>query len=373
MLVLLLAPGQPGRLAGQDESHLLTFSRHKGPVYALAISPDGMQAATSAEDNLVYIWDISTGEILKTIEGYQNPVKYLEFSPDGRYLITAAATAIRMHDMEAGTRKDFQKHVTHVYNVCFSPDASGFLSTSLKTKFLLWDLEKAEVIHEFEGHSKSALVAAWSPDGQWIASGSGDQTIRIWDAASRETLHTISAHGGNIYSLDFSPDSRFLASASMDENVKLWDVKSGRIHMLLEGHEYAVVFVRFSPDGRYLISASYDRTIRLWELATGNCIYTFVDQEDAIYTADFTPDGEKIISCSNDGTAVVYIMSPRFIAEYYYFNELEKEMEASGLAGDRRKGESREEYRLRTEKAAAHYDELCRKYHRKHLGDLGDR
>jgi WD40 repeat protein len=211
------------------------------------------------------------------------------------------------------------------------------------------------VIHTFEAHSKTALAAAFSPDNQWIASGSLDQTVIIWDAGHREPVHTMSAHGGNIFSLDFSPDSKLLASCSMDETIKIWDVDSGRIHKLLTGHNYAVVRVRFSPDARYLISASYDGTAKLWEVATGKCIYT---------------DGSGIVTCSNDGTVMIYEMSARFIAEHYYYNEMEKEMEESGLSEPRRKGENREAYHARREEAEKFRQGLFIKYEQKHLRDI---
>jgi WD40 repeat protein len=156
----------------------------------------------------------------------------------------------------------------------------------------------------------------------------------------------------------------------MDENVKLWDVETGKIHRLLEGHEYAVVYVRFSPHGKHLLSASFDKTAKLWELATGNCIYTFVDQEDAIHCADFTADGERVITCSNDGTVNIYRISPRFYAEYYYFFELQQDMRESGLSGDRRKGEKREEYQARQQKAEELRKELHEKYYRMHQESL---
>ena len=356
--------------AQEDEGHVLTFNKHKGPVYSLAVSPDDSLAATGAEDKLIHLWSLSEGEIQKTYEGHRHPVKYLEFSSDGRFLISAAATEIRIWDLSNDSWRDYKKHVTHVYNVAFNKDASSFLSTSLKTKFIQWDRIENKVIHEFEGHTRSALAVAWSPDNKWIASGSGDQTIRIWDASTMETIHNISAHGGNIYSLHFSPDNKLLASASMDENIKLWDVASGKIHKLMTGHEYAVVFVRFSPDGKYLVSASYDRSVKLWEVAAGKCIYTFVDQKDAIYAADFTHDGKYIIACSNDGTAVIYEMSPRFTAEYYFFNEMENEMSESGLLAPRRNGESKEAHKLRQEKAELFRQELYQKYYMKHLEDL---
>jgi len=370
LIVFVLFPSWQSCFAQEDESLVLTFKKHKGPVYAMAISPDGKTIASSGEDLLVHLWDKNSGEIRSTLEGYRKPVKYLTFSSDGRYLLGSGGTEIRIWDLSNGTWKIYKKHVTHVYNLDFNQDASQFLSTSLNNRFYLWDREQGKVIHTFEAHSKTALTAAFSPDNQWIASGSLDQTVIIWHAEHREPVHTLSAHGGNIFSLDFSPDSKLLASCSMDENIKIWNVDSGRIHKLLTGHSYAVVWVRFSPDARYLISASYDGTAKLWEVATGKCIYTIIAHEDALYAADFLPDGSGIVTCSNDGTVMIFAMSARFTAEHYYYNEIEKEMEDSDLFESRRKGESRDAYRVRQEEAEAFRQGLFIKYHQKHLQDI---
>ncbi len=356
--------------AQKDESLLLTFGGHKGPVYSLAVHPDGSTIATGSEDMMIHLWDPFTGEIRQTLEGHSKPVKYLCFSNDGRYLASAASTEIRVWDLENGSSTKYSKHVTHVYNLDFNKDASRFLSTSLKPTFNEWDRLEAEVIRTFDHHSRSCLVAAYSPDNTKIASGSLDLTIKICNAGTGEVIHDISAHGGNILSIDFSPDGKFLASASIDQNVKIWNVETGKIHKLLPGHEYVVAYVRFSPDGRYLLSASYDKTARLWEMATGNCIYTFVDHKEALFAADFLPDSKHVVTCSNDGRAMVYEISPRFFAEYYYFSELQQEMRESGLFEERRKGEKKEDYQLRQEKAAKFRQELYQKYHRKHLEEL---
>ncbi len=243
LIAFLLFPSGSSCLAQEDESLVLTFKKHKGPVFAIAISPDSKTIASSGEDGMIHLWDKNNGEIFSTLEGCRLPVKYLTFSGDGRYLLGAGGTEIRIWDLQDGTWKNYNKHVTHVYNLDFNKDATQFLSTSLKNSFYLWDREEGTVTHTFEAHSKTALAAAYSPDNQWIASGSLDQTVIIWDAGKRTPVHTMSAHGGNIFSLDFSPDSKLLASCSMDENIKIWDVGSGRIHKLLTGHNYAVVSV----------------------------------------------------------------------------------------------------------------------------------
>jgi WD40 repeat protein len=370
LITLLLLLSRPSCFPQEDESLVLAFKKHKGPVYAMAVSPDGTTIASSGEDLMIHLWDKHSGEIRSTLEGYRLPVKYLTFSTDGRYLLGAGGPEIRIWDLSDGTWKIYRKHVTHVYNLDFNRDATQFLSTSLNNRFYLWDRTEGKVIHTFEAHSKTALAASFSPDNRWIASGSLDQTVIIWDTGNRNPVHTLSAHGGNIFSLDFSPDSKLLASCSLDENIKIWDVEAGRLHKLLTGHDYAVVFVRFSPDARYLISASYDGTAKLWEVATGNCIYTFIAHEDALYAADFLPDGSGIVTCSNDGSVMIYEMSARFIAEYYYYDEMEKEMDDSGLFEPRRKAESREAYHARQQEAAAFRQGLFVKYYQKHLRDL---
>ncbi|MCK4748614.1 MAG: hypothetical protein KAT15_16290 [Bacteroidales bacterium] len=140
---LLICSGMNHYLSAQaDESLLLTFKKHKGPVYSLAVHPDGSTIATGSEDLMIHLWDAETGEIRKTLEGHGRPVKYLTFSKDGRYLLSAAGTGIRVWDLENGSSQKYSKHVTHVYNLEFNADASRFLSTSLKNKFLEWDREK---------------------------------------------------------------------------------------------------------------------------------------------------------------------------------------------------------------------------------------
>lgn len=353
--------------AQSDESLVRILNRHKEPVISAAFSPDDKIIATGSADKLIYLWKAETGEVLKTFEGHNSKVQFLEFSPDGKYLLSAGGTQIFLWNLETGTSRSFTGHKTHIWNVRFSPDGTHFLSTDLLNKFRLWDLGAGEIIHSFEGHTKTVLAVAISPDGKHIASGSLDQTIKIWDAESKEMIRSINAHGGNIYSLDFSPDGQMLASASEDETIKLWDINTGKIIKLLMGHQYAVMFVRFSPDGKFLISASYDKTAKFWEAKSGQCIYTFVDHTDILNVADFSHDGKYIVTGSNDASAMLWEISPRFFAEFFYWDELKADMDETRLFEERRKSETRQEYDDRKARADKFKNELYLKYYQKYL------
>lgn len=68
-------------------------------VVSLAYSPDGQILATGMKDAqmptgaltpTIWLWEVKTGKLLKTIEGYQANIVYLAFSPDGALLATAS-------------------------------------------------------------------------------------------------------------------------------------------------------------------------------------------------------------------------------------------------------------------------------------------
>lgn len=68
-------------------------------VTSLAYSPDGQMLAAGLKDAempvgalnpTIWLWNVKTGMLLKTIEGYQANVIYLAFSPDGALLATVS-------------------------------------------------------------------------------------------------------------------------------------------------------------------------------------------------------------------------------------------------------------------------------------------
>jgi serine/threonine protein kinase len=61
---------------------------HPSPVACAALSPDQRRMATACSDRLVRLWDITTGKELSASLKLENPISFLEFNYDGRYLLT---------------------------------------------------------------------------------------------------------------------------------------------------------------------------------------------------------------------------------------------------------------------------------------------
>ena len=56
---------------------------HQQPVRSVAFSPDGKTLATGSVDNTIKLWNPTTGKIISTLKGHQDSVFSVAFSPDG--------------------------------------------------------------------------------------------------------------------------------------------------------------------------------------------------------------------------------------------------------------------------------------------------
>ena len=59
-------------------------------VFSVAYSPNGQQLASASYDKTIKIWDVNSGQLLKTLTGHSSLVFSIAYSPNGKQLASAS-------------------------------------------------------------------------------------------------------------------------------------------------------------------------------------------------------------------------------------------------------------------------------------------
>lgn len=86
----------------------------------------------------------------------------------------------------------------------------------------LCDIRK-KTIKELSYHKNTVSSIAFSPTGRLLASGGSDQIVCLWDVNKAELLQIFKGHSERITSLDFC-DEKTIASGSHDKTIHFWTI-----------------------------------------------------------------------------------------------------------------------------------------------------
>ncbi|HZL35421.1 MAG TPA: protein kinase [Tepidisphaeraceae bacterium] len=310
-------------LAIEHPPALMTYSV-KGVAWSIAFSPDGRTALSGSLDGTLKLWDLPTGQVLRTFPKHASGIISVAFSRDGRSAASCYYDlAIKRWDIATGRElSNVTARLSNMMHVAFSPDGQTALCCGYDPAPRLIDLATGAEIRAFSGHLGGAESVAFSPDGRTALSGNGSAVggLTLWDIATGKELRTFSGHTHLVESIAFSPDGRTFLSGSRDRTLKLWDVATGRNLRTFSSHTDAVESVAFSPDGRTALSGSDDGTLKLWDIASGMNLRTFAGHTGPVHGVVVSPDGRAALSCSNDGTLKLWDLSagqePRTFQEH---------------------------------------------------------
>ena len=147
-------------------------------VTCVAYSQDGNRVVSGSEDNVVRVWNVTTGEVEAELKG----------------------------------------HTDWVTSVAFSQDGSQVVSGSRDKTVRIWNVTTGEVEAELKGHTKWVTSVAFSQDGSRVVSGSGD-TVRIWNVTTGEVEAELKGHTNWVRSVAFSQYVSLVVSGSYDKTV----------------------------------------------------------------------------------------------------------------------------------------------------------
>ncbi|MEO1373067.1 MAG: neuraminidase-like domain-containing protein [Cyanobacteria bacterium J06635_10] len=262
-----------------EDSPIKTLSGHTGLVNSVNFSPNGSLLASGGDDghknNQIIIWDIEKGDEYFRLEDNilsegSRVVYDVNFSPDGTLLASGAADGkIKIWNLKTGqVIRTLEGHTGIANSVNFSPDGAllGYGATDRKIK--IWNLKTGQVIHTLEGHTGLVNSVNFSPDSALLASGCNSNEIKIWNVETGQLIHTLEGFTLHVVrSVNFNHDGSLLAAIGRGREIKIWNVETGQVIRTLEGDTKQVNSINFSPDGALLASVGIDKKIKIWNIA----------------------------------------------------------------------------------------------------------
>lgn len=310
-----------------DKVHVELTPKPTDIAAAIEFSPDGQRLATAGNDGIVRLYNATTGELIRELDGHTKLVRTVAFHPDGNQLISGGTDkTIRVWDLDSG--EESRQFVDPTYDqnsLAFSPDGRHVLSGGYYSNVMLWNFESGTVVRHLQGHIAGVHRAVFTPDGRHAVSGADDHTVRVWDVQTGRELAMFEGHQDYVLDVDVSPDGRFAASVSGgdyenggwvpgdDFTVRIWrlpqtesvgdglaltNIEHGPEgeYSTLGGIRADVLGMDQTDDGRLLATGEKDGTVRIWEVEANRPVARLAPHNDMVRAVAISPDGSRLVT-----------------------------------------------------------------------------
>lgn len=282
----------------------------------------------------------------KIIKGHTNGVMCLQF--DEQILMTGSYDAtVKIWDLETG--EEIRTITGHTAGIrCLQYDETRLITGSLDATIKIWNWRTGDCIKTLDGHAAGIIGLHWNE--KTLATGSMDNTIRIHDFNTYQR-YVLRGHQDWVNCVKIDAASHTLFSASDDCTVKLWDLDRHICIKTFEGHVGQVQQIILLPPEcdideaeflnhnhndnsdtislssersqtpesseplfpgdedrplppAYMLTGSLDGTIRLWHIPSGRCVHRFFGHVEGIWA--LAADTLRLVSGAEDKTVKVW-------------------------------------------------------------------
>ncbi len=316
---------------------------HDSPVVELNFSPDQRYLVSAsgrtdlnqpiAEDNSLALWDLETGAEIQRFVGHTDRSIHVEFSPDGRFLLSAAMDGFFiLWDIKTGAEvRRYQGQLPFPGDVRYLnyrlEDSSGpaamFWTVRPNQEFdnpfdpffiadmviEVVDLNTGEVIRQFRSPSPEIFVkqSAASEDRDLLVAAlnrrvdtdkntpySGSDTLIAYDVMTGDELQRLEVDlpGYWTNNIEIGPDGKIAAitlESSNDGVLLIWDLNNGEV--LRRDFEYIVFARTFNPGGDALYIQGMG--IEQIDSRSGDTVHKLLELPEQLI---FSDDGRRILS-----------------------------------------------------------------------------
>ncbi|KAJ8954389.1 hypothetical protein NQ318_011062 [Aromia moschata] len=242
---------------------VVTFTKHKKSVFCSDLSKDQELALTGGEDDVAYLWNVNSGEVVLECTGHKDSVTEVGFNHDNQYITTADMSG--MIQVWSVTNKklvwcfegDDMVWLTwhHMANVLFSGCHSGDI--------YVWQIPQGNCKVLASPNNSPSSCGKILPNGKQLLAGYEDGLLRLWNIKETNTEWN-NTEGSTVTSIDVNADGTLGIAAPASMIFKVLDGKS--IATLLPDDEKEIESALFDSKLGIVATGSLAGQLCVWDL-----------------------------------------------------------------------------------------------------------
>jgi WD40 repeat protein len=281
---------------------ILTVAACEGEIVSVQFSPDGKSVTASCGDEVLRIYDATSGRPFATLQddpGYANGgVTSFAYSPDGKFMVSTSWDGrARIWECSSGLPLAMAESFEPLTSVAFRGDGACFYTGSIDATVRAWDLS-GNLLFAVAGHTDVVTCLTASPDSKILASGSSDAHVILW-SNDGNMVSKLKGHRDFVQYIAFSPDSSLLLSCGGDHLVRLWSVQDRVCTQSVQLSRLSM-WIGWNPQGTRILASQEHGYLELFDISLKKLATAKVHQEDA-NSAGWSPSGDLVVSCSVGG------------------------------------------------------------------------
>jgi WD40 repeat protein len=283
---------------------LRSFKGHESEISSLACSRDGNVVVSATRNGDVWTWELDRDEPVHKLRPHNGwMATHVALSPDDKVLATAGGDdgRVKLFDLASGQElRSWRASPEAVTAVAFTPDGSLIATGDSQRirRVKLWNVATGELDRDLGPQLDNTSSFGFSRDGARMVSGSvSHQTANIWDLRNKRLIRTHWTKPpipSGFRWVALSPDGATLAAAHGDNMIRLWDVATGNLKLPGAGHTGDVMGLAFHPSGKLVATGDKHAAWRLWDVATREEVHCCTDLNRAASDIAFSPDGQLL-------------------------------------------------------------------------------
>lgn len=273
--------------------------------YLMAPSPNSKYLATGGTyDGMIKIWDIIQGRAITTISGHSAGINSINYSPNGRYLVTAADDqTIKVWNAYDFSLLNTIQRPANELEVIFTPDSKQLIAGGQDSLIKFIDINNGKVLRTIKKHRAPVTGLCLQPGNNSVFFSAGKDSMAYkWDINenSDEFLYWFSTNSP-IMKVDVSAGGKYLALVCEDTSIRVWKLDPSKFYIRLNPHysntnPVDIAYPSFSPDGKYLAVAFKKDSLDIIDLSRKKSqVYGFKNEgNQGMFDIVFSPDGNYL-------------------------------------------------------------------------------